>query len=316
MNLSTRSQLEEQWSARSQRSLLREAELRRGLASIDAAIIYTENQIAEEERVCSEMAQPSVSNGDYFLHPALQQRMSELRNSRDYLALCKEQRAKLQAEIDALYPNEKQAEARLENQQRLLQLVSERLERDRETAGFVKHLHRVLAARAELTTKIADACAAIELVLVEDGLDARRFDELLAALPADLLAASQRWEAVFTGKQEGLKTYIVRAERIVLPETLASNGVFRFGELVELTEAQASELLREGYPSADPACPWRRAPSQIIDVEEFEAAVEAAKKEGVPKEGLRAWMNARQDAEKQRRYVENQPRQPEPVRIY
>jgi len=68
---------------------------------------------------------------------------------------------------------------------------------------------------------------------------------LAASLPEELLASSERWAARFLGKQKSLRSYVVRTDRLVVPETLTSASVCYFGERIELTEEQARELLRE-----------------------------------------------------------------------
>ena len=103
-----------------------------------------------------------------------------------------------------------------------------------------------------MTERMAECAAGINLTLGEDGLDAARFKELLAALPIELADSSERWYARFLGEQKGLKCYVVRDDRLVLPETLASHGVYYFSDPVKLMEEEARGLLREdgsGPPS-------------------------------------------------------------------
>ena len=76
--------------------------------------------------------------------------------------------------------------------------------------------------RVKLTARMAEFTAAIDFTLVEDGLDTRRFNELLAALPADLAARSEDWVASFLSEKQEGEAYNVLEKVLILPESLAN----------------------------------------------------------------------------------------------
>jgi hypothetical protein len=116
--------------------------------------------------------------------------------------------------------------------------------------------------------------------LARDGLDAERLDGLLVSLPAEVYSASERWADWCLGREKDAKTYVVTDDFLAIPETLASAGVYRFGDRVELSADQARDLLREDRPNRSADFPWRCLTPSIIPVEEFEAiAAEAKEKE-------------------------------------
>ncbi len=117
--------------------------------------------------------------------------------------------------------------------------------------------------RVKLTARMAEFTAAIDFTLVEDGLDTRRFDELLAALPADLAARSEDWVASFLSEKQEGEAYNVLEKVLILPESLANPNVYNSGQRVELTEQQAEKLLSRNRPGG-PA---------IVTVEAEKAAV-------------------------------------------
>ena len=112
--------------------------------------------------------------------------------------------------------------------------------------------------------------------LSHDGLDAERFDNLLASLPAELYPASERWTARFLGQPQDAKAYIVRDGRLVLQESVASCGLYRRGDKIELDEDQGHDLMRQDRPAPTPEAPWRCAPPSILTVQAYEAAVATA----------------------------------------
>jgi hypothetical protein len=84
---------------------------------------------------------------------------------------------------------------------------------------------------------------------------------------------------------------------LVVPETLASHGVCRFGDRVELREEEAQEFLRKDRPAPERNEPWHKAPPSIMTVEEWEAATVTAAECGITVQNVLFWEHVERDAE-------------------
>ncbi len=262
------------WSPRSQRNLLRERALREKLTNCDKWTGYHEREVAEAEESKARQLRHSVETKDSYPE-WLSQTLRDLEDNRRRLAAFKEQRAQIEAEIEGLAPSPAQIAERAERQSYAGQLSGERVEKDKHIDATLKVFRRLLGERQELTAKLLKAAEAADLTVGDDGLDARRFDELFATLPEDLLAASVRWHDWFVGKGDELKRYVVVVGELTLPESIASAGVHRFGDKVELADDKAAELLREICPlgRARHDLGWSFEPPRIMPLAEFEALV-------------------------------------------
>ena len=240
------------YSAHSQRCLLQRDKLCATLADLNHQAEAIEKQIAAAEEERERFGKDVLAGGGPYVQEQFKRECERVAERREALAICQMLRLKTQAEIDGLAPSLEEQKTRAEREEELARLASARLEKDRRAHNLLKDLRSLIAERVELTVRMAECATAINLTIGEDGLDAARFKELLAALPVGLADSSERLYARFLGKQKGLKRHIVRVDRLVLPETLASHGVNYFGEAVELTEEQGREFLREdgsGPPS-------------------------------------------------------------------
>ena len=63
----------------------------------------------------------------------------------------------------------------------------------------VEQLQNLLFERAKLTTAMVEAATEIGFTRRDDGFDEARFNNLGAALPPDLVKASERWAEEFLG---------------------------------------------------------------------------------------------------------------------
>jgi hypothetical protein len=168
--------------------------------------------------------------------------LTELEGRTRELMAYRQHLASIESKISALTnPTPLQAGERVERQNAIARLASERLGKDRQTDDLLKNLRQLLAERAALTAQMADALAAIDFTLVKDGLDASRFDDLLAALPSGLADASEGWTARFLGEDPDAKPYTAR-EQFLLRETLADNGICPVGGRVRLSDGDAHDL--------------------------------------------------------------------------
>jgi hypothetical protein len=289
---------EAKFSPRSQRSFEEQRIVQAEIAKFDSSIHFVERKIGELEEFKK-----------YHLrdkrHDSLASTLRELEDQTRTLRAYKEERAALQSTLDDLVTvTSEELQARQPQQQAFAQLIASRLEKDRQADKAVEALRGILQERSELTAQMTTLASVLEFTIDPniDALGTRRFDALRAALPAELAASSERWAGWFMGTG-GLKPYIVRDERLVVPETLASHGVYFFGETIELTDDQARELLREDRPAPTPDKPWRIAPPSIMTVEAYEAvAALAAKRESWTVEDVLYHEWHEQDEERKAQY--------------
>lgn len=164
----------------------------------------------------------------------------DLENEKLRLSIHKEHGEKLRKQIKELeLPSREQAAARLKQQRLLACLSKERLEADRLIGSVITQLRELLEQRTELSARMR---AAADTIGLKTDLDEGRFNALLAALPEDTAAASERWHRCFTGTEQGKKPYVVNAAKLELEENLVSCGVYKSGDSIELSDEQASKL--------------------------------------------------------------------------
>ena len=291
-------QTETAFSPRSQRSLIYEKGLRDKLAKCDAHIGSLERKIREGEESKARQLKCVVEGRTRNAH-VLPLRLRALEDFNLEVAAFREQRTQIQSEIAALAPTPASAAERAERQRHLARIAAERLEKDRLAEGALKGLRRLLEERAQLTAKMAEAAQAADFTASDDNLDARRFEELLASLPGGLAAESECWLAWFTGKEEGLKPYAVVVDQAgsLEPESLASAGFYIFGEMVRLTDQEASKLLRAIYPQGaiQHDTRWSYEPPRIMPWEAFQELAREAADEGVSAQVVIARRNQEQE---------------------
>jgi len=163
----------------------------------------------------------------------------------------------------------------------------------------------LLEERAELTAKILTAAEAVDLTVGGDKLDAERFNQLLASLPEEVTATSERWYGWFIGDQGGMKSYAVVVDELTLPESLARANSYRFGDKVELTDQEASELLRDICPvgKARHDLAWSYEPPRIMPLKEFEALVREAADKGGTAQDLVSRRNMEREEQLKEQYI-------------
>jgi hypothetical protein len=282
-------------SPRSQRSLIAEDNLRRDLGKIDDLIGLTQRQIAELEKAkARQMGMLAKVRGVDQVY--LSHLLADLEDKRRKLAAYKEQRAFDENTITQLAPTPASITERAERQQYLAGLAIERLGKDTRVNDLISSLRKALRERAELTATMKESAATLDFTSKDDFLDAQRFDELLALLPEGLLARSERWAGWFLGKQKDAKSYIVRDRLLVIPESLATHGIYRFGDRVELREEEAQEFLRKDRPAPERNEPWHKAPPSIMTIEDWEAATVAAAERGITVQNVMFWEHVERDA--------------------
>jgi hypothetical protein len=293
-----------QWSFRSQRSCLQQAKLEQQRKRCEDLIHYCERSIGELEKSKEAQLKAQMerrAGSAQFLGRTL----TELAEENAKVAAYKERRAFIQSQVDALAnvsPSE--AAQRAERQAALARLVADRLEKDRELGAALKQFRQLLAQRAELSAKVTQAASAVEITVKGDGLDEERFKALLDSLPAEVAGASERWAVWFLGKQEKARPYVVVVDELMLPETLARAGFYRFGDKVELAEDEAGELTRDVCPlgRARHDLGWTYEPPRIMPLEAFEALLREAADQGETAQGVVSRRNGERQAKLLKQY--------------
>jgi hypothetical protein len=288
------------YSLRSQRNLLEEDRFRGSLAEIEDHIGWIETEISKIEKDKAALLNSPPQRVDQSV---LAMYLRDLEDKRRILATYKEQRTSVEDKIAKCPPSAGDLKARAKEQQRLAQLIAERLEKDRQANAALTSLRQALQERAGLTATMKKSVVALDFASDGDLLDAQRFDALVTSLPEDLLAGSQWWSTWFLGKEKGVKPYIVRDRLLAIPETLASHGVYRFGDRVELSKEQAKELMREDRPTPTQAAPWRCAPPSVMTIEAYEAADSLAEKTGITIQEVLMWGDFERDAKIMKRFT-------------
>jgi len=293
-------QMRAPYSPRSQRSVLEEDRLQGNLGKIDDLIQHTERKIAELEKDKARTLKriPTGKVDQVFLSRTL----ADLEDNRRKLAAYKEERASAEKVIAQLAPTSGALAARAKEQQRLAQLAAERLEKDRQVNDLVGSLRQALQERTILTATMKESIATLDFAADDGLLDAQRFDELVVSLPEDLLARSEDQNGWFLGKQKNVKPYIVRARRLVIPETLANHGVYRLGDRIELPEKEVRELMREDRRAPTRNAPWRRAHPSIMTVEAWDTATTSAAEHGITVLEILLWEDWQRDAKNKKSY--------------
>jgi hypothetical protein len=269
------------YSARSQRVELKKKDLHISLKKIDTFIASAEQKISELQPEVERLTRRVVFEESQESHPALDEMISRVATKRSFIECCKREHISIEAQIAALIPTEAEKEARLAEQKRFIRLANVRIERTRAISEILRELQKRLRERRELTAGLRKSAALLDLATFNDALDAERFDALSSFLPENLMAESEQAHARLLGKQsEGVESYIVCEDFLTLRETLAHSGVYHRGETVLLSAAEAGELLRQDRPDPQNPGPWNFLPPSVMTLEDYDAAVTAAKEKG------------------------------------
>jgi hypothetical protein len=196
----------------------------------------------------------------------------------DVAKSCEEGIREKEAAIAALAPGEEGRRARAQQQADMELLVRKRQETDRKIGATVEALRDLLAQHGAQTEEMQALAEALELALPAASFDAAA---LLSALPEGIAEGAEKWASHFLGDPKGAKTYIVRAEYLSMPETLAHHGCYQFGEEIQLDPEEAAELLASDYAAPVRSAPWRRLPARVMTVEDFQNATAQAEQRKV-----------------------------------
>jgi hypothetical protein len=257
------------YSERSRSSAVEETRLRAEQHTLEDKKVGAEREAAEADKEVKRLRDAASRTNDsildYNLSQALQRRNAKL----DIAKSCGEGIREKQAAIAALAPSEEDGRTRAKLQASVESSVSKREETDRKIGATVEALRGLLAEHRAQTEEMQALAEALEVALPAASFDAAA---LLAALPEGIAEAGERWAGHFLGEPKGSKTYIVRAEYLSVPETLAHHGCYRFGEEIRLDPEEAAELLANDYAAPVRSAPWRRLPARVMTVEDFQKA--------------------------------------------
>ncbi len=257
------------WSARSQKSQLEEVRLKKELAGCQVRISLCQKAITEGEEKAARLTSAAAS-GRALYFQNLPDTLNELEGRRKELAAFEAHSTTLRSQIADLRPSASEAAERAKHQNSLAKLARQRLHGDREISSVVEKLRGLLNARHQLTDEMIEVAGKIDFSFKTGALDESRFDGLLDTLADDVAAGSEQWISWFFGQEKGKKPYTVGKELFVLPETLASENVFRSNARVHLTADQARQLeetTRAPLPAASaaaPASPNRRSVGHLV----------------------------------------------------
>jgi len=300
-----RRQASEAHMTRSRSSILKENELRKVIKKIDTAQAITERRVREGEERVARLTRTVILEGQEMMRPQLNEAMQDLANQRGLIKSCQTQHALTEAEIQNLTPSPSQCETRQHRQEQFRELVNKRLAKDRQADQLLKELREVLRERGQLTAEMAEPLAALQLTILDDGLDTRRFEKLLDSLPDELLSQSERWCGWFLGEQKDAKPYVVRVGNLLVGETLSDNGLYHFGDLIYLNEEQARDLLCDDYYAATHEAPWRCQKPRVMTAEAYEAAAKTAREKGFSIQEACFWMDVDRDAKNKKWFKDN-----------
>lgn len=267
----TETPLDAAYSTRSRASLVREAQLRAEIQRIKAMKAAEERTLERLGADAKRLQDADISTaGASIIHENLIQKRIEIGAHRETLAGYEEATREREQAVAKLYPSVAEIELRAEVQRKAAAIVCARAEIDSKIDAAVRQLRQLVADRAQQTAALTEAVKPLELALPSDGLDSERFEALAGSLPEDVGARSDYWVGHFLGKPKGGKPYVVRCEHLAVAETLAHNGIYKFGEVIVLADGEAQELLANDYAAPTQRAPWPRLWPRIMTPEAFE----------------------------------------------
>jgi hypothetical protein len=277
------------FSGRSQRSIVVEAGLRKEIRKAESFIDRFQKKLGPLEESKAFLTNRIIAHEENTLQPQLDATVTEIANVHGVIRAYQEERERTIEAVQKLNnPDPLATQARLAQQQQLAQLVSDRLDKDRELDGLIREARKVLGQRSALTEEMKKPLAALELVTPQSDLETR-LEKLAASLPDDLLSASERWHLAFLGKEKDARPYVVADEYLLRPETLTHNGLYKFGDTIYLSAEEAAKLLRADRPATDRRNVWTYSAPAIMTIEAFEAVTREAKEKGISAQDVCFW---------------------------
>jgi len=269
-----------QGSPRSQRLAFEEQNLRKELAHAAASTAATERKISESEDVVAGLSRRIATGAAGRFVESLDRENERLGALRGRLEAYKGAQGEIERTIAALVPTEEQTSTRQRHQREFRETAESRLECDRKAEHLLEQLRAVLLKRGELTEHLAACAVRLELPAFASDLGGGPFTNLLGTLPENGLTASERWYGRFFGEDKDAKSYVIVDDALILPETWASDGICHFGDVVQLDDQQAHELLRDDRPVPGSNARWEFLPASIITLGDYQALAKKADESG------------------------------------
>jgi len=230
------------FSARSQASYRQEAALRKSLWEVKELISRCQ-RVADNEKGRIEQLSQNVRAGEGWAAALIPKSTSKIREQEEQISVFEPQRAKLQAEIDALLkPSPAEVRARADNQRALAEAALKRLECERKVAEVIQTARSLLEKRAQMTGKIWELAQKIDLQLGTDSIGRDAEGALQQVVSCDLKGQTEKWVDWLLGDNQKTEPYVVRDARVYFAETLTDAGAYQRGEQIELTAEQVSEI--------------------------------------------------------------------------
>ena len=269
-------------SVQSQKSLSREAYLRKVIKQFTDAQTLCEKDIAKMEVEKARRAKQMFDPGYPSAEAGFKEAVAQISHERELIASYQLEIDSNQAELDELIPSPEQAQAREKQQNQFAQLSAVRLEQDRAAYEMIEELRGILEKRGELSAKMNELAQSLDMAVSCSALDSYRFNAVLDALPGNRFSGSEAWKNWFLGQSDGLTEYIVIDDKLTIQETLVDSGFRVFGDRIKLREEEARELLRGDRPMPHKTSggPLSKSPG-IMSVDDFEALSRKAQEDGI-----------------------------------
>ena len=231
--------------------MLRQLELEAAQEKCRNQIAFAEKRIAQEKETAERQTATVADGNNFNIRQALNKTLADIEEREREVAAFRKREKALQEEINALALSPAQAVQRAKQQGELAALVMERFTKDAAIDAALQKFRTALQERAALTAQMIELAGRLEFAATAD-FDAGRFAALLDLLPADLASQSLDWVNWFFGQKCEKESFTIGAKVVVLPETLASAGVFRPGECAFLTKEDAAKLPSNEEPKPLP----------------------------------------------------------------
>ena len=288
------------YSERSRASIAREVALRAERKTLEDKKAIAERSAGELDEQVKRLRNASLTAQDSIVDWNYAQALASRDAKLDLAKNCEEGLREKDAQIAALALTDEERRSRAEQQAEIEGRVKKRLEIARKIGAAVDGLLELLAEHQRQTAELGQAVAPLEIPIPMEGFDAA---ELLRLLPEGLAETSAERAGHFLGQPNGGKVYVVRAEFLEVPETLAHHGVYRFGEEIVLDPAEAAELLANDFAAPTKAAPWRRLPARVMTVDDFKRVTVQAEQKGVAAAQIVFEQDLAQDAADRRWYL-------------
>jgi hypothetical protein len=269
------------------------------------AIALTQQRVSKAEQEVKRQIAIIDLEGVEVGRNYLDEQARGLAGLREQLQAQQNKLAEIERAIGELRPSAEDKEERAVIARKFRDIAGKRLDVDWRIGCAVKQVRELLEERAEQTTELTKLAEGLDLALADDGLDASRFEKLRSVLPQEVFSTSEHWHGRILGKPLDATEFVVRLPYLVMRETVAHCGVYRFGERVALSKEEAEDLLCEDYFVGSHAAPWRCLAPSVMSVADFQAAEAEAQRRGISVEDVCFWRDVAEDRRNEEWYKRN-----------